>query len=246
MLAQAGLFMGEVHSIRPRDSNPLGFYEDWEINDLNEQILATALPPRPALDSVLGVGADLPGHGQRWLARLPLGASMTVTATQRRSMRRLLGQQPFCFKDPRFSYTLHLWQAELEEQQQQQLRCLCLFRPPAVVVDSLLKEVRSEPTLHNLALSVDQAFGLWQQQYQWILERQMQQGQWLVLTYDSLFEPAGQRAMARFCGVDIDGTLPRDELRRSQAQLTAPVGCERLHQQLQQLAAAGLRRWGED
>ena len=239
MLAQPGLFMGEVHSIRPRHSNPLGFYEDWEVNALNEQILATALPQRSQGES------DVPAQGQRWLARLALGTPLSTSPAQRRNMRRLLAQQPFCLKDPRFSYTLQLWQAELPPEQRQHLRCLCLFRPPAVVVDSLLKEVRSEPTLRDVALSVPQAFALWELQYRWILEQQQREGQWLFLNYDSLFEPNGQRALGRFCGVEVDTALPRRELSRSRAQQLVPASCTALHQQLLQLAAAGLAQWGE-
>jgi hypothetical protein len=231
MLAQTGLFMGEVHSIQPRHSNPLGFYEDWEVNALNEQLLATALPQH--------------GQGQRWLAQLPLGTPLTAKPALRRSMARLLSQQPFCFKDPRFSYTLHLWRAELPAEQRQQLRCLCLFRPPAVVVDSLLKEVRSVPTLQDVALSVPQAFALWELQYRWILELQQHEGQWLFLNYDSLFEANGQRALERFCGVRVDTSLPRRELSRSRAQLPVPTSCTAVHQELLQLAAAGLTHWGE-
>lgn len=237
MLAHAGLFMGEVHSIRPRHSNPLGFYEDWEINALNEQILASAQPQHDEPDGL--------AMGQRWLARLPLGTALSTTPAQRRSMARLLSQQPFCFKDPRFSYTLHLWRALLPPEQRQQLRCLCLFRPPAVVVDSLLKEVRSEATLQGVALSVPQAFALWELQYRWILELQHCEGQWLFLDYDSLFEDAGQRALGRFCGVRVDTALPQRALNRSRAQLPVPASCTALHQQLLQLAAAGLAQWGE-
>ncbi|MCX5937345.1 MAG: hypothetical protein NTW02_03865 [Cyanobium sp. LacPavin_0920_WC12_MAG_62_9] len=239
MLAKSGLFMGEVHSIRPRHSNPLGFYEDWEVNALNEQILATALPQHSE------GGSDGPCQGQRWLARLPLGTPLSASPALRRNMARLLSQQPFCFKDPRFSYTLHLWRAELAPEQRQQLRCLCLFRPPAVVVDSLLKEVQSEPTLRNVALNVPQAFALWELQYRWILEQQQREGQWLFLNYDSLFETNGQRTLERFCGVSVDTTLPRQTLNRSRAQLPVPASCRQLHQQLLQLAAAGLVQWGE-
>lgn len=237
MLARAGLFMGDIHSIRPRHSNPLGFYEDWEVNALNEQILASALPHHD--------GPDALRDGQRWLSRLPLDAPLSVSPALRRHMARLLCQQPFCYKDPRFSYTLHLWRAELPSQQRQQLRCLCLFRDPAVVIDSLLREVRTEPYLRDVTLSVPQAFALWELQYRWILQQQSLEGQWLFLAYDSLFERRGQLALSHFCGVTIDHTLPRRDLSRSRAHLPVPASCSLLHQQLLELGASGLEQWSD-
>jgi hypothetical protein len=42
-LAKAGYFMGE-QLLPPRSANPKGLFEDEEINDINEQILAAYCP----------------------------------------------------------------------------------------------------------------------------------------------------------------------------------------------------------
>ncbi|RME58681.1 sulfotransferase family protein, partial [Candidatus Parcubacteria bacterium] len=44
-LAKAGYFMG-TQFVPPRESNPKGFFEDHEINDINEAILKKVVPHR--------------------------------------------------------------------------------------------------------------------------------------------------------------------------------------------------------
>ncbi|MDX1388819.1 MAG: hypothetical protein R3344_06490, partial [Acidobacteriota bacterium] len=69
-LAGAGYFMGEkLWDATP--ANPKGFFEDQEINAINEDLIAQVLPARPA---VLGrwLYRDRPTRLQRWLARVPV------------------------------------------------------------------------------------------------------------------------------------------------------------------------------
>ena len=247
MLNTPGWHQGEVHSIQPRQANPLGFYEDWEVNAINDRIIEAALKATgraPGLSKDAGV--DHPGPGQHWLARVPLNTHMEATAEQKQDMARLMEQRPFCYKDPRFSYTLDLWLEQMTPESRRQVRTICMFRRPEVVVESLLKEVRVEPTLHNLAISVKQAFAIWELSYQWILRRCRRPSaeQTLFLEYEALFSDAGQQTLKRFTGIQIDRSLPRPELNRSQGNtLPRPPGCEQLYRELQKMADADQGRW---
>ena len=77
-LSKAGYFMGE-RLYKPRESNPKGFFEDPEINGINEALIAKVVPHRPPL-----IGKWLfherPIEGQRWLAHVPLDIKFPTPA----------------------------------------------------------------------------------------------------------------------------------------------------------------------
>lgn len=66
--------MGE-NLVPARDANPKGFFEDVEVNMINEDILSHLVPPRLVL-----MGKEFfrsrPLEGQRWLACIPIGAKI--------------------------------------------------------------------------------------------------------------------------------------------------------------------------
>ena len=253
MLRTEGLHQGSVHSIQPRAANPMGFYEDWEINALNDQILEAAVQTkRPTALAAHGHGPadtsiDQPGGAQHWLLRWPLDQALSATASQQRDMARLMRPAPFCFKDPRFSYTLDLWIEALPAAHREKLRSICVFRRPEAVVESLLRELRTEPKLHNVAVSVQGAFSIWWHHYAWILKRLAGQRRQhtLMLDYDDLFTAAGQRSLEGFSGRAIRRELPQASLNRSAGNtLQRPSDCHELYQQLRAEARADISRWG--
>lgn len=247
MLKTPGLHQGEIFSIMPRPANPLGFYEDWEVNAINDQILEAALEATGTAPFRSGeASVDHPGPAQHWLARVPLGTRLEVIAEQMQDMARLMQQQPFCYKDPRFSYTLDLWLEQMTPESRRQVRSICMFRRPEVVVESLLKEVRVEPKLHNLAISVKQAFAIWELSYRWILRRCRHPfaEQTLFLEYEALFSEEGQQTLEQFSGIRVDRSLPRPELNRSKGStLPRPPDCDQLYRKLRKLAQADQARW---
>ena len=254
MLRTEGLYQGSVHSIQPRDANPMGFYEDWEINAINDQILAAGVKARTMASprwhghsSPKDTNIDQPGGAQHWLLRWPLDQGLCATASQQRDMARLMRPAPFCFKDPRFSYTLDLWIEALPAAHREKLRSICVFRRPEAVVESLLRELRTEPKLHNVAVSVQGAFSIWWHHYAWILQRLAGQRRQhtLMLDYDDLFTAAGQRSLERFSGRAIRRELPQASLNRSAGNtLQRPSDCNELYQQLRAEARADISRWG--
>ena len=57
LFRNAGYFMGE-NLLRPRDGNPLGFFEDREVNSINEELIGPLLPQRFSHQGI-GYGADI-------------------------------------------------------------------------------------------------------------------------------------------------------------------------------------------
>ncbi len=123
-LAKAHYYMGS-RFVPPRDSNPKGFFEDHEINDINEAILKRVVPHRPRYIGRILFRKRL-GYMQKWLARVPLHANIPSWPGIEQRIRRAVQSEPFCFKDPRFSYTLPVWRPFLRHT-----RFICVFRHPA-------------------------------------------------------------------------------------------------------------------
>lgn len=125
LFSESGYFFGN-NLIPARNANPKGFYEDREINDLNEQILDTYLPKRPRI-RFFGryIYRDRLFHSQKWLARVPLDVNLSLPDITKERIEELVAKEPFCFKDPRFSYTYEQWRPLLKNAVN-----ICVFRHP--------------------------------------------------------------------------------------------------------------------
>lgn len=235
----SGLNMGEAF-YRPRQANPHGFFEDREVNAINEALLANCLPRRVATGAC-GHGHDVPGEGQRWLARLPPEITPSATADLNSRISAVLAKGASCLKDPRFCYTLPAWWAALEPGAR--LRHLCVFRHPSVVAASVLKECRSAAYLADLAISPEQVLANWSLQYRHVLEKHVHHGEWMFVAYESLFEVATLNRIEAFSGHALDRDLVDPTLNRSRPGPVISAETEAIYQQLlerSQPSAAGI------
>lgn len=229
LFRSSGLFMG-AQAYKSREANPHGFYEDREVNGINEALIASLLPAASA--------AERPAAGQHWLARLPLEAHQMLQAdtASKDRINGLYAQGPSCFKDPRFCYTLQVWRDLLPTSQQEEARFLCVFRDPASVLASVLKELHDAPYLRSLVISVDQILACWCLQYRHVLERHSRSGSWLFVAYPQLFTAAGLDRIEAFTGRRLDRSLPDKQLNRSRPLQAVSAEAVALYQQLCGLA----------
>jgi len=72
LFAHTGYFMGS-RPMPSRVANPRGFFEDLDVNGINEQLLAsvTSRPPRGPL-KLLPPMKRRPTYSKHWLAAVPL------------------------------------------------------------------------------------------------------------------------------------------------------------------------------
>ena len=140
--------------IPANSDNPKGFFEDREVNAINETLLAEVTGPVPA--SVSDASPDAVLWGWRWLADIPIGTNRPHSPSAVRHIAELTSRNPFCFKDPRFCYTLPVWRPYLGD-------CvfLCVFRDPAHTAHSIVKVCERGEYLHGLKLGFDQALHHW-------------------------------------------------------------------------------------
>jgi predicted O-methyltransferase YrrM len=222
LFATAGYFMGDkLYDLR--ESNPKGFFEDPEINGVNEEIIS-ALPLELRYNETFQ-------QGQYWLSRVVPGASPKRDPEVLRRIQSLIARGPFCFKDPRFSYTLPIWRPFLADT-----LFICVFRDPATTVRSIIKECNMMPYLASLQMDVDRAISVWNLMYRHILDALRFEGEWMFLHYDQCFEPATLDRIEALTGARIDRSFPEKSLKRSLPDFLVPPETEEIYTQLCGLA----------
>lgn len=228
-LAKAGYFMGNYPS-QERESNPKGNFEDAEINRINENLLAQVVAKRPKL---LGnfFFRHRPQMWQRWLAHVPVGKKISTSVNINQQIEFLTEKQPYCFKDPRFSYTLPVWRPYLKNTV-----FVCVFRDPGSTALSMIKLCQKAQYLSSLKLDFQQALKVWQLMYQHILEIHRYEGNWLFLHYQQAVTKNGLERLAKFTGAKVDYNFPDLSMSQSFARCSVNKDVSTLYQQLCELA----------
>jgi len=229
VLAKAGYFMGD-YLYPARESNPKGFYEDPEINGINEVLVAQVVPQRPRL---LGKWffRSRPLEGQRWLARVPVGTRIPSLPIISERIQKATQREPFCFKDPRFSYTLPVCRLFLKNTV-----FVCVFRDPASTALSILKECRDAEYLHSLSVSFQQTLEVWNLMYRHILDVHRHEGAWLFLHYNQVLSGEGLERLEDFVDAPVDRSFPDPSLNRSFSDDPVPEEVARVYQHLCEIA----------
>jgi hypothetical protein len=200
--------MGEK-LVPARDANPKGFFEDVEVNMINEDLLGPLVPARVAI-----LGKELfpwrPLLGQRWLAHVPVGAKVERPGWIEPRIEAVTRREPYCFKDPRFCYTLSAWRPFLNGAV-----FVCVFRDPATTAASIVKECREAKYLQTLSMSFSRAIKIWSGMYLHILRNHRRHGEWLFLHYEQVMHGDGLSRLERFVGAPVDASFPETALSRS-------------------------------
>lgn len=207
LFARAGYFQGD-DLYPPREANPKGFFENWQINSLNERVMLASV------EASLGHGAaarakSLHREGQYWLMGLPAGVSCSAWPEDRVEIETLVARRPFCFKDPRFSYTLEAWMDAAPDAV-----ALCVYRPPGVVIASILSEMQNAAYLHDLRIGVADLYANWRAIYVRLIRMRSAGRAIRFVRYESLFEAGFFSEIETFVGARLDRRFPDRKLDR--------------------------------
>lgn len=220
-LATGDYYMGD-NLLEADSGNPKGYFEDRRVNNVNEDILDPLVPGQP-----LGIVGELlfPDrlkYGRRWIAEIPLEAEIPEPDGIEEEIRRLVGRRPFCFKDPRFSYTLPVWRPLLPDE----TGFVVVFRDPLVTARSMVKE--TSRVYPRLRFDIERGLRVWTCVYRQILDRHVPEGgSWLFVHYDQFF--GSREALSRlekFSGLEVSADFPDRDLRRTQAPPDVAVPSE--------------------
>jgi len=213
----------------PSTDNPKGFYEDREVNSINEVLLSAVTPAQPpgcnnnSSDSIL--------WGWRWLADVPVDATLQCTPILSKKIKKLTGNSPFCFKDPRFCYTLPVWRPYLDN-------CvfLCVFREPAHTAHSILKVCERGNYLHGLVIDFDEALQRWQSMYRRVLDSHRKQGNWLFLHYRQILSGSASPRLEEFLKARIKSDFADNSLSHAFNGCNVPPETAAVYEHLCELA----------
>src|ERR1700722_6997157 len=227
-LSAAGYYMGGT-MLTPTPSNPKGYFESVEINDLNNELIAPLTAVRPS--GFLGylfpwrLSTDL-----LWLAHVDIDARSHPTAQQVSRLKEFTSKEPFCFKDPRFCYTLDAWRHTLNDAVY-----LCLFREPGRTVSSIRKDVRERypyERYKGFRLTYRRALATWTSMYQHVLEKHSKEGHWVFLHYDQILDGSGIPQIEGTLDVKVDTSFVDPNLKRSPDSSNLPPLALQIYQRL--------------
>jgi hypothetical protein len=215
LLAKAGYYMGE-NLMPPTSGNPRGYFESFDIERINEDILRQVVPAKPR--PLRFFFKSRFGRGQYWLANLRVGTRLKADSAMTARITALTGITPYCFKDPRFCYTLPVWRPLLDPE----TVFICVFRHPAETIASIEREWRTEPYLFDFPYSDERVLSVWKQMYAHILDIHIHSGRWLFIHYRQLLTSEGQKQMGDFTDADIDRSFADATLHRSKSAKNIP------------------------
>ncbi|MCB9398801.1 MAG: sulfotransferase [Acidobacteria bacterium] len=228
LFRHTGRFFGSyLHG--PTPENEKGYFEDAQINQLNNQILRR-LTPRPQIHDGITYACDAPDTSGIWLSRIPLETRIDLQSHEREAIHSFLAKKPFCIKDTRFCYLWPHW-----HQQCQEAKTIFVFRHPALVAASILKNCRVHPHLHNFAISVNQAFEVWFLMNSHVIHHHYQHANWLCVEYEDILSGQAMEPLENFSETPIDREFSERRLNRATDDLTAPNHCLELYRALKKL-----------
>ncbi len=238
LLARAGYFMGDqIDEAGLREANPKGQFEDHEINAINEDLIGPPMRAyrRRLLTKLLWPQRrrDLKIHyPQRWLAALPPSVSLAANPEIVRRIEAVTARVPYCFKDPRFSYTLGVWRPLVRDAV-----FLCVFRHPAVTAASIVTECATARYLSDVQMNREWALRIWYDMYRNIVRVHYPAGgDWMFVHYDQLMDGSRLDELERRLGAPVDRSFADSTLRRSRASGAAPARALSVYRRICDLA----------
>jgi hypothetical protein len=165
----------------------------------------------------------------RWLADLPADTKISCPAKFADRIQAQVARRPFCFKDPRFCYTLAAWRKYAPDA-----AIVGVFRDPAIAAASIVKEAaRSGMLLDGVAIDYARALRIWQSSYGYALGvHRPAGGDWLWVHYDQLMDGSGCDAIEKLLGVAVNRNFADRKLRRTAATETVPLEAATLYRRL--------------
>lgn len=217
----------------PNASNPKGFFESTIINTINEDILESVAPKRPIYLGDIFF-KRIPLKHQRWLLALDENSQPKGSKEIEARIVNLTNKSPYCFKDPRFSYTLPIWRPFLENAV-----FVVVFREPSATANSIIKECKDSEPLHSLSMNRSRALKVWKCMYSRVLSTCDNDSNWLFVHFDQIVQKTALDRISQFTGAVVDYSFPDIRLKRSLATRKTPRDLQSIYDNLCRRAKFG-------
>lgn len=210
VVSRAGYYQGS--NLVPEDeSNPKGYFEDYEISQINEDLLThhaerfswTSWQDRRRNRAL--------GSGLRWLSVMNGAISPKVGRYVAARIEAEVRNTPFLFKDPRISYTLPAWRPHLPED----CRYIVAFRDPIRTAESIVRRAQLKGYADSAKITIDRALSVWLSAYEAILTYELDAKVTLYVSYDSVVSGAGAKAVGCLLDAPVDGEFADASVSRS-------------------------------
>jgi hypothetical protein len=228
ILHETGYFMGDDLYL-PRGGNPKGFFECPEINKINEDILFRS--PRKILPGFLRrmkkCTVDKPSLGQGWLISIPFDITINyLTDNIEKRIQKMVSRSPFAYKDPRFCYTLPVWEKFLDRE----TVVVCMFREPSITIKSILKEIRTVKYLKNLTAGNEDIYNVWINMYSHVLNKHVKHSKNMIFVhYDQIYDGSGLNRISKILNVQLSMDFVDKNLKRTIGTSVFRVPLKALH-----------------
>ncbi len=233
ILQGAGYFMGD-NLYPPRHSNPKGFFENAFINGINERILSPydLVKADPTSDCHEKAWSPFKPHeGHRWLSYIDPETEIACNDENILSdIREAASRKGFAYKDPRFNYTLDVWEPLLGEE----TVYICVFRDPAETIESVLRECASARYLSEFYIDRELASKLWINSYKSLLRslEQADPGKCIFVHYEQLLSGERLDVLSEVLSTEISNDFASEKLNRTRAEFPADKRTQKLYQEL--------------
>ena len=235
-LAKGGYYIGDNY-LGQNNSNPKGFFEDYEVNTINEDILSLIIPSYPETVRKLFF-PSMTFYRSRWLARIKPQVKIKSNRVINKRIEKLTNTEHFCYKDPRFSYTLPVWKPFLDLEK---TVFICVFREPFNTASSIIKECQDSVALHPLKMTENIALEVWYCMYRHILDRyksERNRSKWLFIHFNQIFSDRGLETIQQLTQASVDKSFPEKRINRTKLQKSImPKKIEHIYKQLCSLAS---------
>jgi hypothetical protein len=238
ILHSTGYYMGE-NLYPPRHSNPMGFFENDFINGINERILekydfSLLTADYPKFEKPFS--PYKPYYGHRWLTYI--SPEMTINQDDPIlgfKIREAVARPSFAYKDPRFNYTLPVWEKYLDEE----VILICMFRQPDITVESVIKECATADYLSQFYIDRELAYKLWYNSYTRLIRNleTVNQKRIIFIHYQQLLNRQALSGLSEILQAPLDYSFVSDELNRTQSAGKVPEEVMKVYLTLCDLAA---------
>ncbi len=237
ILHEAGYYMGE-DLYPPRDTNPKGFFENALINGINERILKkydfTSLNrENPLKDSKWS--PFNPDDGHRWLTYIEKDTEVNFSDEPiDDDIKNVLSHKPYAYKDPRFNYTLNVWNKYLEND----VLFLCIFREPWITIQSTVTECNTAEYLLEFSIDAELAEQLWRNSYLHLLKQRERIGadRFIFIHYKQLLDASVLPYLSGKLEVNLNGGFASADLNRIKGDQSISEETEDLYSKLSEIA----------
>ena len=198
-LISGDLFFNGDNLLKKDELSPKGYLESLDIIYLHDDIIHQSLNEHE-------FPKELPYHAC-WALSIEKPLEIKINSIQKSKIKEYKSKKLFCYKDPRLSYTLPVWNVKSSEYAK-----MVIFREPEKSIESIIVAAKH---LHNIDLSSSQAEKIWFSMYSSIIRNLKGYSNVIYIHFDDVFTQDGINKIKKVVGTSLDICFPDRRISKS-------------------------------